>query len=171
MTLAESGSVVTSLPVDAEAMKIRLETAQVIQEIDLFLRGKVVNVSQEKDGTYVQHLEDTGVPMVNDRGRQHILFWLRSRVNTPGIMGNLKTEERFDHFIADLTLELSQDMTLNSKFWGVNENCLQLLHSSLIDMVELVLSRTLENEERKSLTGYREVNRHEVHDKKIPGSV
>lgn len=146
----EAVSMVSSMNVanDADVLKIRLDTQPLLQQLDLFLRGKAPKTTLIQ-GEYVTQLVDMGKPIVNKKGRQIVLLWATNLINPTTIQGNKPTVEEFNQFIADLYEEFADDVFLNAEEWDIEDNHLNLVVGNVMAMVEMALSRTIENQERK----------------------
>lgn len=146
----ESTSMVSSmLHADADALKVRLDTTALMQQIDLFLQGKTpITYIDEASGSIRTELRDTGKPFCNDEGRQKIMNWVTGLVNPTTLQGN-KLREEMSIIVGDLYEQFTDDVNLNLYRWEVEENSMQLLINGLMSMIEMALSRTIDNQERK----------------------
>lgn len=145
----ESSSMVSSMMhADADALKVRLDTTQLMQQIDCFLQGKTPITTINEVGEIVTELRDTGKPFCNDEGRQKIMNWVTGLVNPTTLQGN-KSREEMNALISDFYEQFTDDVNLNLYKWEVDEDCMQLLINGLMGMIEMALSRTIDNQERK----------------------
>jgi hypothetical protein len=133
----------------SDALRIRLDVSQLLQDIERDLRGEIIIITQDDSGNVSTKRQKVGKKKANDSGIQVIMKFLKSLVNTAGIQGNL-TPEAYETFLCNKHLEFSKRLWVNlyeyeidyRDFDGIIEDCMSL--------VELVVSRTINNLERDS---------------------
>ena len=137
--------------VGTTALQIRLETRDLINQIEHFLRGKEPNTFwDEKSQSWQTRLVDMGTAKANPRGIQGILNFCRAIINPQTVQGNY-TKEEFLKFIAEKRIELARMCFVNFYEWElVYDNVIAEITEFVMNIVEPFMSRTIDNEERKS---------------------
>lgn len=137
---------------DPEYIKLRLDTQQLHQMLLDMLEGyRTVVVPDEKTGSYVEVRDKFGDELMNKRGRQNLLSQSFAMVNSHTILGNTKREELYK-FMGAYERSLITQLTLNRQEWGVDLKERDHIVDTFVNMTFLVLSRTIDNGERNSLS-------------------
>lgn len=137
---------------DPNYLKLRLDTQKLHQDILNFLQGtRTVIEFDEKTGTYFEKVEDIGTPLANKEGIQALLSMIVAIVNSHTIQGNTRREE-LNKVLYYLELGLAERLTLNYARWGIDADIRDQIMDTVMPMVQLILTRTIDNEERKGLT-------------------
>jgi len=135
---------------DPTYLKLRLDTQQLHRDVLNFLKGEMTVLSQARDGTYFEEQKEYGSPRANDYGVQAILSLVVAVVNPHTIQGN--TDRKILNMVmSDIDMTLIRALTVNYEKWGIDPDDRELMISTVISMVHLVLTRTIDNEERKGL--------------------
>ena len=135
----------------SSALQIRLDTNDLLQQIEFFLRGKEVNTFFDKDsGTMRPRLVDMGEPKLNLRGIQAILNKCRGLINPSVVQGNISKDFYFK-LIEDIRIEIAYLCFVNFYNWEVSyETDLKEIPDTIMNTVESYLSRSIDNQERLS---------------------
>ena len=130
------------------ALTIRLDTRPILDDFELYLKGKRVIVSQNKDGSYNQAEVVTGEPKANNMGVQAILSRVAMLLNSAVVQGNW-TEEKYNFEIGQLRHSLAKSIMINLYNWGIKEDDYMELIDTIMGTMKAFLSRLINNEERK----------------------
>jgi hypothetical protein len=87
---------------------------------------------------------------MNDLGIQAIMNTLNN-IYTPHIVQGNLTEEKHENIVCDIMSDLATDMSTNLHRWGINIYDYDHILDTLSPMINIYLSRTINNEERKAL--------------------
>lgn len=161
---AYTGSMIQQIPGynSAEALRIRLDTQTLLSEVEAHLRGEIVYTDvDQKTGREVIRVKKCGEPLANKEGQHKVLMWVRMRVSHATVQGNFKSKDDFMQFISSMYSRLNFDVHRNCNQWGIKDGDLRYLIGGIMDMVELFLSRTIDNEERKLFGGIKETSKEE----------
>jgi hypothetical protein len=139
----------------ASALQIRLDPTNVIENVELFLRGAKIVVEQDDAGNITTKRVTLGHPLANDMGIQGILNWLQMRVNPQVAQGNFAVDSphqstSYGIFIYFDRVDFSHILLENFYEWQLSENSLNLITDSIMGMIEPFMTRLIGNEERKS---------------------
>lgn len=129
-------------------LSLRLDTDKLLDDIKDYLRGKKTLI-KEQDGKIITETIKYGEEQVNDEGFQQLMGFIGSIINPHTAQGNLKSEE-YKNLIFRLHKRLAYLVVSNWKIWGIKQQNRAAIVSHLISLTELFLSRTIDNEERKS---------------------
>lgn len=130
--------------------QLRLDTEQALKRIELYLRGKDIQLIENDKGELVERVVIIGEPKMNDRGIQAIMHKLNSLFSSHIVQGNL-TEDRHAQVVFYFHADLAEDLATNLHRWGVNVNDYSDLIDTIIPQVDVFLSRTIDNKEREAL--------------------
>lgn len=133
---------------DAQSLQIRLDTSRLIREIENFLKGKTTYTTVEGDLIKEETLQN-GFALMNQKGIQLVIMWVSSKINPMTVQGYIANRQDFNLFIADMYEDFTEGIYLNCVEWGMEDRNIRFLVSAVMDMIELFLSRTIENWERK----------------------
>lgn len=134
------------------ALRMRLDSTQLKYQIQLFLEGKIEKIVRE-EGILKTELRPLGTPMVNDEGVQRIMSYIESVINSQVVQGNLKLDQ-YEWFMQRTRKELAKHIFVNMYRWGIREQEFPLIVDMLCSMIELFVSRLINNEERKSYANF-----------------
>lgn len=135
--------------VDSNALLIRLDTQRLMDDIELFLRGKRYVVTEGATGEIKQEILEVGDALANDCGIQGILSFVGMVVNPHTVQGNYEREQYYEE-IARVRRGLAYIMTLNTNKWGITNYNRILIQTSIMNLVKPFMSRLIANKERES---------------------
>lgn len=137
--------------VEATVIQLRLDTDPIIEKIQLFLEGKkkVVEFDEEK-GIKTISLIKVGEPKANAEGIHSLMFFVSSTISVPVVQGNYK-DEMFRSYCAGARQSLADSILLNQHEWAITDSNFEHIIDVIMGVVEPYMTRTLDNEERKSL--------------------
>jgi len=131
-------------------MRYRLDTKELLLDIEMQLRGQQVEYERDPStGSIVEVIKTAGTKKMNDEGIQSIISYLRSVVGPHTVQGNFD-EESLEHLIYEIDVTLSTNLMGNLHKWGVDELDYDHIMNTIMHAVIPFLSRTVNNEERKS---------------------
>lgn len=136
---------------DPTFLKLRLDTQKLHQDFLNFLSGQRTIVEyDQRTNTYFEKQEEIGKPRANPLGIQMILTRIIAVVNPHTIQGNTERKELY-RILKNLEVSLAEDLTVNYDKWGIDPDDRDTLIETIMPMVHLILTRTVDNEERKGL--------------------
>lgn len=152
--------------IDPNYLKLRLDTQKLHQDILNFLQGtRTVVEYDEKTGTYYEDTEDIGNPLAGKEGIQALLSFVIALVNPHTIQGNTDRKELYK-MLYHLEIGLAERLTLNYEKWEIDPENRDHIIDTIMPMVHLVLTRTIDNKEREGLTvGVEKVSQYFSNDK------
>jgi hypothetical protein len=136
-------------------MKIRLDTSNLVKEIETYLRGATfVSVPDSETGEAVTKRIIFGYPKANEKGIQSILSAISMRVNPHTVQGNFFTQgnhsEDFQTFVYHFHVNLAKFISSNQIDFDIADSDYPEIVVSVRDLVERFLSRSIDNLERES---------------------
>lgn len=134
---------------NTSALQIRLDTKQIIEDIELFLRGAKVVVIDDGQGNLVSKRVEMGHNKANDKGIQAILNYVSMIVNPQVVQGNFD-KDFYEYFIQEKNVELVEMLIDNLYNWDIKEDDINPITDTIINMVIPFLSRCIGNKERDS---------------------
>jgi len=137
--------------VGSSALQMRLETKFLLEQIEFFLRGLEPNTYwDEKTNSWQQRLVELGEAKANKRGIQDLLNYCRALINPQIVQGNF-TKDQYIDFIIEKRIEVARMCFVNFNTWQLKyDDTISEVTDFVMNMVEPFLSRTIDNEERKS---------------------
>lgn len=130
-------------------MRYRLEMQTLLQDVELYLSGKRVELETTKDGGTFEKIVQAGVPLMNQRGVQSIISSLRLLLGPHTVQGNIDRDQ-YESLIEEINIYLATDMMINRVKWHVRVEDYPLMIDVLISTILLFISRTIDNKERES---------------------
>ena len=148
--------------IDASMLRIRLDTEQLLDQIESFLRGGRLVVETREDGTIYTKEIKYGVAKANQLGIQSILAWLQLTITPHAVQGNFPVDKHgysrnYENFIYEYQVRLGDAIILNCYDWGIKDEEIEGMIDGIMLLVQPFFSRLIGNEERKS---YAETLRH-----------
>lgn len=135
---------------DASYIKLRLDTQKLHQDILNFLQGtRVVLKFDKTNQTYYEEYEPTGEPLANPKGIQALLSFVVAIINPHTIQGNTEKDDLYN-ILKHMELGIAERLTLNYESWGIDQETRDHIIDTIMFMVYMVLSRTIDNKERDS---------------------
>jgi len=134
------------------ALRIRLDSTQLKYQIQMFLEGKQEMIRREH-GQLVSIQKTTGTPMANKQGIQRIMSYIEADINSQVVQGNFKIDQ-YELFMERTRKELAKHLLINMYDWGIKQQEFPLIADMVCSMIELFVSRVINNEERKSYANF-----------------
>ena len=139
--------------IEPNVLQLRLDTNELIEKIEVFISGKRITYLQDRTtGKPVAHEVKVGEPIANQSGTQCIINWLQLQLNAAVVQGYIKEVDQYFYFLERTRKTLAKILLVNSPAWKIKRENRQLIISSIMNMLELFVSRTLDNTERDSYT-------------------
>lgn len=134
---------------DPASMQIRVDTESVKQKIRFYLKGFYEDLEIDDNGQAQMTIKSLGRPKVNDRGLQGIMSFVECTVNPQTVQGN-RSEEDFGKLMYNFRIGLARDLFVNEHAYGIDETEYDGICDAICVMVEMFVSRTINNKERES---------------------
>jgi len=151
---------------EASIIKIRLETAELLNQIENYLKGSrliPVEVLVDIHGEIITEPEEgkeyetridwqtieTGESRANDRGVQGIMAFISSIVNPAVVQGN-HTVEQWQNYVFETNISLVKMLLINQTTWGMEDEDVEPICDHVMSLVGPFMSRTIDNGERDS---------------------
>jgi hypothetical protein len=135
----------------ASALSIRLDTQGVIDNFQIYLRGKDVRTVMDSNGKPKSVILWSGEAIVNDNGFQAIMRWLNLTLNSQVIQGNLLDEDYFGDYMMNLRKDIAMDLMINRQKYGIHIRNYQGIVAGFSNCAYLILTRPLFNKERDGM--------------------
>lgn len=137
-------------------LKTRLDTQQLISQIESFLKGRQVVYEQDAaTQMIVEKYITIGEPLANDRGIHALLSLASASINAQTVQGNYEWETWREE-VAWCREQLASDVFVNHDEWGISPQNISLICNTIMNMIKPFLTRLVNNEERKSYSSYQE---------------
>ena len=139
----------------ATSFQIRLDTSNILKQIEAFLKGErvVIESEYEQNTGQIRQTESIykiGEKLANDKGIQNIVFFLTTIFNQHTVQGNITNESRYDELVGQTREDLALSIMLNLCNWEIKEENYHFIIDTIMIMIKTFLSRTLFNKERES---------------------
>jgi len=140
----------------ATALQIRLETSQMIENIEMFLRGAIIVVEQdEKTGKIKTRRVNRGQAKANDLGIQSILNWIQLILNPQVVQGNFPVDSpshstMYEEYIYNVRVDLTSMIVINCYNWKIIDEDIEMIIDSIMNAIEPFMTRLIDNKERES---------------------
>lgn len=136
-------------------LKIRLDTQQILQQIEYFLKGKAVRIRMNEQGMAEEEIVEISEPLANERGVHSILSFLSSTINSQTVQGNYE----WDHWREEVSWmreQLATDVFVNYDVWEIDPQNISIICNSVMNLIKPFLTRLVGDGERKSYSNYSE---------------
>ena len=130
-------------------LQFRLDTAELISNLQRFLSGEVLQTQTMSDGSNQLVTIKIGEAIANKKGIQHIINHVSGLVNPSVVQGNY-TFEQFENHIKREHDELAVQICCNYHDWGIDYNDTTMVATYVMNLLEPFLSRLIDNLERES---------------------
>lgn len=128
---------------------LRLNTKGLLEDLENFLSAKRIVIEEDGKGGWYQRYEQKGLPLANSEGVTAILNMVLLRTHHHCIQGNFDK----DHYWSNLCKtrkEIAAHIVMNCYNWGIDDSKLNFVIDTIMDYVEKVGSRLIDNKERES---------------------
>jgi|TARA_R100001530_G_scaffold32127_1_gene25261 hypothetical protein len=140
----EKGHDIYQPTTSADALRFRINTQPLIEEIRRILKGEELTI----DNGIVQ-VRKFGKPLLNSEGVGKILSIVKSHINSHTVQGNLDTDQ-LNMIIKNLKQKLALSLASNGRDWQSQDSDRRVVVMNIEQPVFIFLSRCLENKERES---------------------
>lgn len=139
----------------ASALQIRLETSQIIENVELFLKGVKLIISQDEHGKIKSKNVKIGTAKANELGIQSILNWLQLILNPQVVQGNFPVDSpshssMYEDYIYYVRIDLTTAIITNCYNWEIIDEDMDLIIDSIMNAIEPFMTRLIDNKERDS---------------------
>lgn len=137
-------------PSSEGVIKLRLDTAKLLQDFEFFLTGKkLVPVFNPEKQVTEFYTEQRGKRLINDEGLMSVLMILNNTVNSQGVQGNWKAEY-FEQSVQETDYNFSCDLWVNMRRWEVDIENYNIICNAFMNLYQQFASRIIDNKERES---------------------
>lgn len=139
----------------ASALKIRLDPTDLIENVELFLRGSKVVVTQDDNGKIKTEYAEIGRPKANPLGVQSILNWVQLIINPHTVQGNFAVDgpghsTQYEDYIFFARVDFTSMLVTNTYIWDIYDEDIDVIVDSVMNAVEPYMTRLIDNKERES---------------------
>lgn len=139
----------------ATALQVRLQTAELMEGIELFLRGSKIIVEQDEKGRYTSRKVPIGKPKANDLGIQALLNYISSVVNPQVVQGNFPADGQghstiYENYVMEIHMSLAMFLVNNCYNWEVDDDDIDVIIDFMMALVIPFMTRLIDNKERES---------------------
>lgn len=148
----EQGTVMSSNNIgflSESVMRYRLDTRELLIDIEMQLRGQQIEYSRDEEGNILERVKTVGKAKMNDKGIQSVMSYLRSVLGSHTVQGNFD-RDGYEDLIFEIDSNLSTDMMSNLHEWEIDVLDYNHVMNTIMHAIIPFLSRTIDNEERKS---------------------
>jgi hypothetical protein len=135
-------------------LRLRLDPAQIIEQIRLFLNAEIETITQNEKGEIERKVIPIGIPKANEKGRASILNWVQISVNPQVVQGNFKSKdgfsEMYDRYIEEYQKDLGDMIYINLYEYDIDENEAQNIIDAIMKLIIPFMTRLIDDRERQS---------------------
>lgn len=153
---------------DFNVIRMRLDTHELLDQIELFLRGSRYTLQQNEQGRYTSQEIKMGSPKANKLGIQSIMNWLTGTINPHVVQGNFPVDKHqyspnYERYIEEFQLNIGKYLVLNCYEFGLEEEEIEGMIDFIMNVTIPFMSRLIGNKERASYTKTMETKEAVVH--------
>lgn len=131
-------------------IQLRLDTRQLLKDIEMFLSAKRIYIVKNKlTGEVGEEEKEFGTPLANNNGITAIINIIHLSANHHTVTGNL-SDARYGDLISITRKELTEEIVSNCYEWGVDDSKLNLIIDTVMRFLKMFLTRPIDNLERNS---------------------
>lgn len=139
----------------APALKLRLDSTIIIENLELFLRCAKIITEKDEQGRIFQRMVTFGIPKANEIGISSILNEVQLILNPQVVQGNFPSDSpghssMYEDYIINLRIDLTCHITENCYNWGVLEGDINVIIDEIMNLIEPFMTRLIDNKERDS---------------------
>lgn len=141
----------------ASALHIRLDTSQVVRQIEMYLKGERSILTEDDNGRLTKKTIWKGTPLVSDEGLQGIMQFVEMVFNPQVVQGNfsdvsntVKAYDLYANYLCRTRKDLADHLMKNIKNYGIDEKNFNGIVSNIMRFVEPFMTRLINNKERES---------------------
>lgn len=143
--------------VNPSALQLRLDSSNLLQQIEVTLRGYRYLIVDDGNGNPIETIEQISKPLANDEGIHWIVGLLRTIVNPQFVQG-FWDEDRFIDFNVRVRKKFAKDLMLNLYRYNIDPKNYNPICDIVCIHLEGFTSRLKNNSERNSYVGTINVN-------------
>ena len=133
------------------ALKFRLDMTAIIEDIEMFLNGEVIQIDEEGKAKRVRK----GKAKANPDGIHSLLYRIRAVLNNAVVQGNFAVDkagysEEYEKYIYMMRTSLTKEILLNLYKWEIDEREVEFLVDTIMSTVKPFMTRLIGNKERDS---------------------
>jgi hypothetical protein len=133
----------------ATATQYRLDTTPTMMKFEKYLTGLQEVQTMQPDGSYIMQWVRTGDPFINAKGVQGLLGWINSNFNPSVVQANV-TKDQYDDLMYWRRIEIVKIVANHSNQWEIKDENMQFVIDTSMNLIELFLTRPIDNKERES---------------------
>lgn len=140
----------------ASALQVRLDSSQIIENVELFLRGTKLVVEQDPTTNKITTKRlPLGKAKANDIGVQSVLNWIQLILNPQIVQGNFPVDSpahstMYEDYIYYARIDFTEMLIINCYDWEICDNDINVIVDSIMNAVEPFMTRLIDNKERES---------------------
>lgn len=137
-----------------DILNIRLDTSNFLDRIrNMLACTEEIEVTDIINGVPTTRIESRKKahyePLMNAKGIERVMSFLEGYINSQTVQGN-KSREQLDHMMYYLSNQLIIFLVCNRREIELKKSNISLLHKQICDSIDLFLSRTQDDGERRS---------------------
>jgi len=133
----------------SSVLKVRLDVEAVLERIRIFLTGNIQSVAYDKEGRPFIQTEKVTAPKANKQGIHFIMSYVENIINPQVVQGNLDFGQ-YQSYISECHDGLLYNIMNNLHNWGISEDDYEPIVDNIMNLVQLFITRLLDNKERDS---------------------
>lgn len=149
----------------SSVLKVRLDTAPILEKIEIYLTGKVQTIAYDKNNKPIVVEKTLSDPKANDQGIHWLLNFVSNIINPSTVQGNFLKEEMFYHYLFEIRSSLIYNLMKNMYIWGIKDYDYEPIIDNIMIIVIPFMTRPLGNKERESYGGMKVVESSTVEQK------
>jgi len=132
-------------------MMMRIDTSPLIKNLRKALGVNESVIVEDANGNYVEKWIKHGKPRANGEGIMQICNRVETILNQHTVQANLdKDRVQYCEFVARVREEITNVIVTKCYDWDIDDSDINDIIDSILDIVELFLTRSLDNKERES---------------------
>lgn len=129
------------------AIDSRIEVEPILNKIDQFFSGARKSYEQDKNGNWIEVLQQVIKPPMNETGRFYLMAKISSLLNRANVQGNFEGTHYGD-YIASIHRSIANSIIINRIEWGIKENHIKYVVDFVVQSCEPFFTRLKDDKER-----------------------
>jgi len=135
--------------IEPNILQLRLDTRDLLDNIKSFLKGGRIVYQQDATGRIDAKFISEGSALANDMGVQSVVSWISMQLNPSTVQGNISFNQYLS-FLERTRKRLAKNLLINSPRYDIERQDRAFIIDAIMNMLELFISRCLDNKERES---------------------
>lgn len=140
---------------DYNVIRVRLDSSDVIERIETYLRGYKVIQYETEQGTDGHEILTFSRPKMNGEGIGNMINWISGTINAQVVQGNFYVDksglsQKYEDYVYEYNVNLVTMVVTNCVDWDMDDSDIEPFVDFVMMIIIPFMSRLIGNKERES---------------------